>query len=146
MIVRALSCLLLVGASVKVQPTITAAPVSTDSMAIDCQETEVEKMLMQVVIKFFAAVAMLFIPCIAALVVTSDIHMCLTRRKPQQHHSLLLDSNEIAIEMDRFPSRETKRRKKFLGNHSSTGYAPLFQSQSGNSIPTHYASASLSFD
>ena len=74
-------------------------------------------------------------------------HAYLTRRKPQQQQrSLLLDSNEIAIEIDHFFPSATKRRKKCLPNHSSTGCAPLFRTQSVNSIPRHYLSASLSFD
>ena len=111
-----------------------------------CQETEAETMLLQVVSKVFAAVAMLLIPCIAALVVASDIHTYVTRRKPHQQRSLLLHSDETAIEMDNFSPSATKRRKKCLPNHSSTGYAPLFRTQSVNSIPRHYLSASLSFD
>ena len=58
---------------------------------------------------------------------------------------ILLDANEIAIEMDKFSFSVTKRRKKCLPNHSSTGYAQLFQSQSVNSIPRHYQSTTLSF-
>ena len=110
-----------------------------------CQETETETMLLQVVSKSFAVVAMLLIASIAALVVASDIHTYVTRRKPHQQRSLLLGSDEIAIEMDHFSPNVTKRRKKCLPNHSSTGYAQLFQSQSVNSLPTHYTSASLSF-
>ena len=102
-------------------------------------------MLLQVVSKSFAVVAMLLIASIAALVVASDIHTYVTRRKPQKQRSLLLGSDEIAIEMDHFSPSEMKRRKKCLPNHASMRYAQLFQSQSVNYIPTHYNPASLSF-
>jgi hypothetical protein len=122
-----------------------------------CQETETEAMLLQVVSKSFAVVAILLIASIGLLVVASDIHTYVTRRKPRkqaqlqksktnlrasseliEHSVLLLGSSETSIELKSFSRSETKRRKKFLQLHATTSYSQLSQSQSANSIPAHF--------
>lgn len=121
-----------------------------------CQETKTETMLLQVVSKSFAVVAILLIASIAGLVVASDVHTYLTRKSTRdeqrstarsnviEHSVRLLDSDEIGIELENFSRSAMKRRKKFLRIQSSTGYSQLSQSQSATSIPTHFNPASQS--
>jgi hypothetical protein len=109
-----------------------------------CEEASIEIVLLQVVSKSFAIVAVMLIAGIAVLVVASDIHTYATSRKPREKrlsirrpiHSQLLndstftfESNDVQIEMTDLPSGHSRRKTQSVQTHSLTGYRALSKSR-----------------
>jgi len=109
-----------------------------------CEQTNVQTVLLQVASKSFATVAILIIASIAGLVVASDIHTYLTRKKETTHHRvheiprakselfensvLLLGFGDAPIEMrdlstvNRGRRRTTAMRRHTVNKRRKTSY------------------------